>query len=65
MKSFLIPLLLAASALAQSIAIADPADGATLTAGSPMNVELDFPVCFDDIFSNSLMLTCVRFWYVV
>ncbi|KZV75193.1 hypothetical protein PENSPDRAFT_572074 [Peniophora sp. CONT] len=43
MKFILAPLLLAASTLAQSISIADPADGATLTAGSPMNVELDFP----------------------
>lgn len=45
MKSMSAALLLfVASALAQSISIAIPAEGATLTAGEPTTVELDFPV---------------------
>jgi hypothetical protein len=45
MQLFLFPLALAATAFAQGISIASPADGTTLTAGDPTNVELDFPVC--------------------
>ncbi|VDB85398.1 unnamed protein product [Peniophora sp. CBMAI 1063] len=57
MKYFIASLLLASSALAQSIAIADPTNGATLTAGSPMNVELDFPNSLTGVSHISVVIS--------
>ncbi|KDQ50551.1 hypothetical protein JAAARDRAFT_42009 [Jaapia argillacea MUCL 33604] len=43
MKSFLVAATLAVAALAQTISIASPADGATVSAGSTITVEVDKP----------------------